>query len=66
MKKCKYATIYNDLEEGGIFKRWACEERADNSSIFCTFHNKIKTQWDDKTCASLQIREDETSLAFII
>jgi hypothetical protein len=32
MKNCKFEAIYNDLEEGQIFKRWTRDQKIDEKS----------------------------------
>jgi hypothetical protein len=60
MKNCKFEAIYNDLEEGQIFKRWTCDQKIDEKSyklnVFCAFHDKRKLQWNDEIYGKFENR----------
>jgi uncharacterized protein YjbI with pentapeptide repeats len=45
---CSFQAIYNDLEDSEEFKAWSCQEKAENSSRYCAFHDRKTTAWDNK------------------
>lgn len=62
MPDCEYEAEYNDLEDREKFKSWTCDETTDGLSPFCTFHDKTKVNWDNKTNARFRSKVQESMM----